>query len=279
MLGCDTPVCALGFPCIGELVQHGKNGLVFYSAQELASQLESLLGKHPEANWLSQKMSAMDSLFPRLQSKPSIDLLRGQGQSGEVQSDDSRASSPPPSPLLARPPSPMPDFTLLASPIMAPTSDDARFISPSQTKSRNWSENWKRVVRPLLEEADELEEAEERMAKWEATRLKGKWYSMLWRRKWTRSVIKRSSSIKSALSTPRSSHESSRDEINGAGASSVPSRYDDDSILPRSSSRQLRQRAINRSQGWTGSNQSGLAGLSMMGVEGIPDIEISPADT
>jgi beta-1,4-mannosyltransferase len=275
MLGCDTPVCALGFPCIGELVEHGKNGLIFYNAQELASQLESLLGKHPNLNWLSKKMSTMDSLFPRLQSKPSIDLLRGQGQSNEPNSDSSRASSPPPSPLLARPPSPMPSFTLLASPMMGPHNDG----------SYHWSGNWKRVVRPLLEEADDAEEAKERMAKWEAAHTQSTWYSFLWRGKsrgWTRTLIRRSSSLKSALSTPRTSHEITRDEFNNiAGSSGISNRFDDDSILPRSSPRELRHRGPNRSQAWTGASQGALSGLSMMnaGIDNIPDIEISPADT
>lgn len=39
MFGCGLPVCAMGFNCIGELVQHGQNGFVFKTPNELASQL------------------------------------------------------------------------------------------------------------------------------------------------------------------------------------------------------------------------------------------------
>lgn len=39
MLGCALPVCALSYSCIGELVRHRENGLVFDSGDELAEQL------------------------------------------------------------------------------------------------------------------------------------------------------------------------------------------------------------------------------------------------
>ena len=39
MFGCGTPVLAKGFPAIGELVQDGKNGRIWNTAEELASQM------------------------------------------------------------------------------------------------------------------------------------------------------------------------------------------------------------------------------------------------
>ena len=43
MFGCGLPVCAVSYPCIGELVEEGQTGLLFTSAQQLAQQLVSLL--------------------------------------------------------------------------------------------------------------------------------------------------------------------------------------------------------------------------------------------
>ncbi|CAO1623639.1 unnamed protein product [Jaminaea pallidilutea] len=59
MLGCQLPVLALDFPCLEELIQHGKNGLTFKDEDELCLGLESLLAGFPYAdadgegsNWL-----------------------------------------------------------------------------------------------------------------------------------------------------------------------------------------------------------------------------------
>merc|ERR1719469_415193 len=43
MYGCGLPVCAVGFDCLSELVQPGKNGMVFAFSSELADQLYDLL--------------------------------------------------------------------------------------------------------------------------------------------------------------------------------------------------------------------------------------------
>eukprot|EP00971_Amphidinium_carterae_P254123 5044964-Amphidinium_carterae.1 len=48
MFGCGLPVCAVGFSCLDELVQHGKNGLVFDTAASLAEQLQLLLMDYPK---------------------------------------------------------------------------------------------------------------------------------------------------------------------------------------------------------------------------------------
>ncbi|RLN96850.1 hypothetical protein BBJ28_00008721 [Nothophytophthora sp. Chile5] len=47
MFGCGLPVCAVGFKCLDELVQHDRNGLVFETPQQLATQLFDLLEGFP----------------------------------------------------------------------------------------------------------------------------------------------------------------------------------------------------------------------------------------
>ena len=48
MFGCRLPVCAIGFECLDELVQHGVNGLVFQDAEMLADQIFDLFEDFPE---------------------------------------------------------------------------------------------------------------------------------------------------------------------------------------------------------------------------------------
>ncbi|CAL1541769.1 unnamed protein product [Lymnaea stagnalis] len=50
MFGCGLPVCAVNFKCIGELVKHDKNGLIFNDSQELVSQLKQILEGFPDKN-------------------------------------------------------------------------------------------------------------------------------------------------------------------------------------------------------------------------------------
>ncbi|KAG0655115.1 mannosyltransferase [Rhodotorula mucilaginosa] len=47
MFGCDLPVVALDFPCIGELVKDGQNGRTFKTAKELFALLSVLLAGFP----------------------------------------------------------------------------------------------------------------------------------------------------------------------------------------------------------------------------------------
>ncbi|CAG8853025.1 23623_t:CDS:2, partial [Gigaspora margarita] len=47
MFGCGLPVCAIKFDCIGELVQHNRNGLIFNNEEELARQLIELFTDYP----------------------------------------------------------------------------------------------------------------------------------------------------------------------------------------------------------------------------------------
>ncbi|KAI8796896.1 chitobiosyldiphosphodolichol beta-mannosyltransferase [Biomphalaria glabrata] len=48
MFGCGLPVCAVNFQCIGELVHHDENGLLFHDSEELFTQLKDLLFGFPK---------------------------------------------------------------------------------------------------------------------------------------------------------------------------------------------------------------------------------------
>lgn len=213
MLGCGLTVCALGFPCVGELVKHGANGLVFYSERELATQLESLLAKHPEPSWLASRMTSMKTLFPEdLPSSPPLSTPTSPVMSFPPP-DIPTTSSPPDSPSqIARPPSPMPNITLLQSPMLFATELSREPERPwerrGQEGMRTWTGNWKRVVRPLIAAADEAEADAERKAKFAAAaaasprRSPKAWTSSRWNGK---AHVRPRSASKS--STPRSSYD------------------------------------------------------------------------
>lgn len=48
LYGCETPVCAMGFKCLDELVQDKVTGRIFTTSDELADQLDTLLRPIPE---------------------------------------------------------------------------------------------------------------------------------------------------------------------------------------------------------------------------------------
>lgn len=174
MLGCGLTVCALGFPCIGELVKHGSNGLVFYSEKELAIQLESLLARFPAPSWLATRAAQMKTLFPE-DMTASPPLSSPNSPTTAFTPDTSARASPSANSvpgLTQRPSSPMPTFTLLQSPafssepqIVPSLDNDDYGAMDDHGGGRTWGHNWKRVLRPLLAEADEAEAAEERRAK------------------------------------------------------------------------------------------------------------------
>mmetsp|Transcript_14557 Transcript_14557/g.31648 ORF Transcript_14557/g.31648 Transcript_14557/m.31648 type:complete len:520 (+) Transcript_14557:156-1715(+) len=54
MFGCQVPVCAIGFDCLGELVKDGVNGKIFQDGEELANQLFGLLLGYPSDGTLNE---------------------------------------------------------------------------------------------------------------------------------------------------------------------------------------------------------------------------------
>jgi len=48
MFGCGLPVCAINYNCLGELVRHNENGLVFDSAKVLTDQLLDWFKNYPD---------------------------------------------------------------------------------------------------------------------------------------------------------------------------------------------------------------------------------------
>ncbi|CAI2173741.1 5808_t:CDS:2 [Funneliformis geosporum] len=63
MFGCGLPVCAVDFKCLGELVQHDKNGLIFKSETQLAEQLIDLFTNYPANASKIEQMRNHISIF------------------------------------------------------------------------------------------------------------------------------------------------------------------------------------------------------------------------
>ncbi len=57
MFGSGVPVCAMDFPTISELVQHGQNGLVFSTKDQLSSQMISLFFKPSKMSSSTSKVT------------------------------------------------------------------------------------------------------------------------------------------------------------------------------------------------------------------------------
>jgi beta-1,4-mannosyltransferase len=56
-LGAGVPVCALDYgPCLGEVLRHGENGLLFATAAELARHLEALFRGWPDGALLLERL-------------------------------------------------------------------------------------------------------------------------------------------------------------------------------------------------------------------------------
>ncbi|KAK0567122.1 mannosyltransferase [Tilletia horrida] len=75
MLGCGLPTLALSFPCLPELISHGRNGLVFSSAGQLAEQLAQVVH--------SGMMASLPSASPR-SSPPEVAVTSDEAARGAV---------------------------------------------------------------------------------------------------------------------------------------------------------------------------------------------------
>ncbi|KIP04067.1 glycosyltransferase family 33 protein [Phlebiopsis gigantea 11061_1 CR5-6] len=117
MFGCGLPVCALDFACLNELVRDGVNGLVFQNAEQLATQLETLLTGFP--------------------TSPTLDDLR-QSLVRSTPVDPSRALPQG----LRSPNSPGAQADHPNWPGGTPERDEWEWSS--------WAQNWDRVVKPLV---------------------------------------------------------------------------------------------------------------------------------
>ncbi|PWN52660.1 hypothetical protein IE53DRAFT_384879 [Violaceomyces palustris] len=157
MLGCGLAVCALDFNCLDELVQDGRNGLVFRDAEGLERQLESLLSLHPSPSWLMGSPGMKSPFFDPQEPPTTPNPLLATGpmpipsNSTTMNSGGNALMTP-----ISRPSSPNPTISLLHSPVLSPS----RKPGPSGCKEEgddpekmNWTKNWKKVVRPLLNQA------------------------------------------------------------------------------------------------------------------------------
>lgn len=66
MFGCGLPVCAVKYSCIGELVDHGKTGMLFKDSEGLAEQLRDLLGDYPRRQ---KALESMGQNVARIQGR------------------------------------------------------------------------------------------------------------------------------------------------------------------------------------------------------------------
>ena len=84
MFGSGVPVLATYYPCIGELVQHGRNGWIFRDAAELRAQLGDLLLGYPTGAGASKLEALRSSLEPVGGTKRSADVNASAIESWEV---------------------------------------------------------------------------------------------------------------------------------------------------------------------------------------------------
>ncbi|CAD7093348.1 unnamed protein product [Hermetia illucens] len=56
MFGCGLPVCAINFQCLGELVQHEKNGFIFENSKQLSFYIKSWFDGFPNINERTAEM-------------------------------------------------------------------------------------------------------------------------------------------------------------------------------------------------------------------------------
>ena len=82
MFGAGLPVCAMGFQCIDELVQHEKNGLIFKTSVELSDQLHELFIDFPNTAMVTtsrttttKRAKKSAAVKKKKQQMPAVSLL------------------------------------------------------------------------------------------------------------------------------------------------------------------------------------------------------------
>ncbi|KAL1732673.1 glycosyltransferase family 33 protein [Schizophyllum commune] len=135
MFGAGTPVCALDFACISELVKHGKNGLVFSTSEELAEQMKSLLTGFPS------NTPQLDALRATLQAK-------NEGLHDDDGHPGGHAHPRSPTRRVSRLPSGSMGRAQGASMSRAESTIDEQVEDEWEWSS--WDVNWAKKVRPLL---------------------------------------------------------------------------------------------------------------------------------
>ncbi|KAI0239840.1 Chitobiosyldiphosphodolichol beta-mannosyltransferase [Lamellibrachia satsuma] len=71
MFGCGLPVCAVNFNCLGELVRHEENGMVFDTETQLTGQLQELLTGFPKKSAKLEKFQRNLKRFQEIRWKDS----------------------------------------------------------------------------------------------------------------------------------------------------------------------------------------------------------------